>query len=97
MTFRNTLEVTARRAPFALIVEPWADEFTIAVGDMCRIVARHAAAVPSIGVELCPGVLVVWIGAGGATYEFWRGSVQEFCNPIPIPTFPPNRDEGGTA
>ena len=33
MMFRTILAVTAHHWPFGLIVEPWADKFTITVGD----------------------------------------------------------------
>lgn len=90
MVFRTTLSVFAYDRPFVLIVEPWAEEFAIAVGDRCELVAVHPSAVPSLGAEVCrDGDLRVWVNESGATYEFWRNGSLEFHTPVAIPYLPP--------
>ena len=87
MVFQNTLSVTAHDRGFVLIVEPWAEEFAIAVGDQCQIVALHTIAPLTFGAEVCrDGDLMVWVNEGGSTYEFWRGGVREFRTVVAIPT-----------
>jgi hypothetical protein len=83
----SILRVTAHDRPFVLIVEPWADEFAIAVGDECQVVACHPTRSPTFGVEVCrSGDLMVWVNEGGSTYEFSRGGAREFWMPVPIPS-----------
>jgi hypothetical protein len=90
MAFRTVLSVFAHDRPFTLIVEPWAEEFAIAVGDRCEVVALHPSAPPSFGAEVCRGGdLMVWVNEGGATYEFWRARVREFHTAVAIPEFRP--------
>ncbi len=86
MNFRTTLAITAHDRPFVLIVEPWAEEFLIAVGERGEVVALHPAVTPTFGVEVCRGGdLLVWINESGATYEFWRGGLREFHTTVAIP------------
>ena len=89
MAFRTVLSVFAHDQPFTLIVEPWAEEFAIAVGDRCEVVALHPSTPPSFGAEVCEGNLIVWVNEGEATYEFWRGGVREFYTPVATPMWPP--------
>jgi hypothetical protein len=86
MGFRTVLSVSAHDRSFVLIVEPWAEEFIITIGDQCEVVAMHPSAVPSFGAEVCQGGdLMVWVKESGATYEFWRSGKLEFHTPIAIP------------
>ena len=90
MSFTTPLAIDAHDSPLTLIVEPWADEFAIAVGDRCEVVAMHPSAPPTFGVEVCRGGdLMVWVNESGATYEFWRGGVREYHMPVAIPYLPP--------
>lgn len=96
MGFRTVLSVTAHDQPFVLIVEPWAEEFAIEIGDRCEVVALHPSAVPSFGAVVCRGNdLMVWVNESGATYEFWRGGVLEFHTPVAIPYLPPPATPAG--
>lgn len=89
MGFRTILNVSAYHQAFVLIVEPWAEEFAIAVGDQCEVVAIHPSAAPSFGANVCRGGdLMVWVNESGATYEFWRGGKLEFYTPVAIPYLP---------
>jgi hypothetical protein len=96
MVFRTALSVFAHDRPFTLIVEPWAEEFAIAVGDRCEVVALHPSAVPTFGAEVCRGGdLMVWVNESGATYEFWRGGSLEFHTPVAIPYLSPPAPPAG--
>jgi hypothetical protein len=88
MGHSNSLQVFAYEQAHTLIVEPWAEEFMIRVGDRCRVVALHPGVVPSFGVEMNRDRLIVWVNEGGATFEFWRGEACEFSTPVPIPGVP---------
>jgi hypothetical protein len=87
MAFSSVLRVRgAANRSFVLIVEPWADEFTIAADDQCRVVALNPNVPPTFEVEPCRvGDLIVYVNESGSTYEFWRGEVREFWTPVPIP------------
>lgn len=86
MTFRTVLKVESRSRPFTLIVEPWAEEFAIAAGERCEVVASHPAAAPTFGVEdPGDGDMIVWVSEGGSTFEFRREGRLEFSMPIAIP------------
>jgi hypothetical protein len=86
MELRTVLGVTAHDRPFVLIVEPWAEEFPISIGDRCEVVALHPAVTPTFEVEIGQGgSLVVWVKESGATYEFWRAGEREFHTPVAIP------------
>ena len=86
MTFKNVLHVSARERPFVLIVEPWADEFTIAVGDDCKVVALNPGVSPTFEVEPCRGCdLIIYVNESGSTFEFWRSGVREFWTSVAIP------------
>lgn len=89
MGHRSVLRLSARDAPYTAIVEPWAEEFEVAPGEECRVVALHPSSPPSFDVELYRGALVVSVLEGGSTYEFWRGGVLEFHTPVAIPYLPP--------
>ena len=89
MEYRSVLRLSAREASYTAIVEPWAEEFEVAAGVECRVVALHPHAPPSFDVELYRGVVVVSVLESGSTYEFWRGGVREFWTPVAIPPWPP--------
>jgi hypothetical protein len=85
MVFKSTLYFTAHD-PYILIVEPWANEFTIAQGEKCAVVAIHPTVTPSFTANICRGSnLEVCVNEGGATFEFWRGGALEHSTPVPIP------------
>jgi hypothetical protein len=85
MEHRTILRLLARDDSYKVIVEPWADEFSVTTHADCRIVALNPLTLPSFEVELYRGALIVYVHEGGSTYEFWRDAVREFWNPIPIP------------
>jgi len=90
MPFQTTLHVTAHDRRYTLIVEPWAEEFVIAVGDECAVVAFHPRATPTFQVEVGrDGDLIVTVNDGGSSFEFWRGRVREFQTQVAIPVWPP--------
>jgi hypothetical protein len=91
MSFKNTLHIAAHDSPFRLVVEPWADEFTISGGEEFTLVAIHPTVVPTFTVTVCRASdLMVYVNESGATYEFWRGETREFHITVPIPDFPLN-------
>jgi hypothetical protein len=86
MAQKSTLYVLAHD-PYNLIVEPWAEEFTIHHGQSCALVAIHPTTTPTFTVLTCrSNDLTVFVNEGGATYEFWRDGQLEFSTDIPIPT-----------
>jgi hypothetical protein len=86
MNFRTPLAVFATDRPLTLIVEPWADEFSIEVGDRCEVVALHPTVLPTFGAEVSLDCeLILWVNESGASYEFWRGGVREFHMTVAIP------------
>jgi hypothetical protein len=87
MEHRGILALSARDFAYAVIVEPWAEEFEIAPGQKCQVVAVHPSAPPSFDVELYRGVLIVSVLESGSTYEFWRDGLRKFHMPVPIPYF----------
>jgi len=84
------LSVRSDKRPFRLIVEPWAEEFSVAAGDQCLVVALHPSEVPTFGAEVHgDGDLIVWVNESGSTFEFWRGEMREFQTPVAISYLPP--------
>jgi hypothetical protein len=81
----NTLRIFAYQHPYTLVVEPWAEEFPICLGEQCRVVALNPHLMPTFGVEMSQDRLIVWVNEGGSTYEFWRGEHCEFSTPVAIP------------
>jgi hypothetical protein len=77
MAIRTAIEVYGGKQPYTLIVEPWAEEFTINPGEKCQVVAVHDTEQGSFGVEHHLEYLVLWLNRGGATFEFWRGDTRE--------------------
>jgi hypothetical protein len=85
MAFKSSLYLTAHESPYILIVEPWANEFTIFLGETCALVAIHPTVTPTITAMTCRGNdLEVYVNEGGATFEFWRGGTLELSMLIPI-------------
>lgn len=74
---RTELEIYGAKRPYALVVEPWAEEFTINPGGRCKVVAVHGTEPAAFGLEHAPEYLVVYINSGGTTFEFWRGDTRE--------------------
>jgi hypothetical protein len=90
MALKSTLYLTADD-PCVLIIEPWANEFTIRSGESCSVVAIHPTVTPTFMAHIVRGGnLVMWVNEDGATYEFWRGGKLELSNSIPIPKLPTN-------
>jgi hypothetical protein len=86
MAFKNTLYVTAHENPFILIVEPWANEFSVGLGEVCAVIAIHPTVTPTFTAAACRGNdLMLTVNEGGATFEFWRGGEIELLMPVPIP------------
>jgi hypothetical protein len=82
---RATIRLLANKPPYKVIVEPWAQEFTVREDADCFLVALHPDKPPGLAAELANGALVLTICEGGSTYEFWRGEVCEFTTSIAIP------------
>jgi hypothetical protein len=80
----TVLYIFAPHQPYRLMVEPWADEFEILLGQNCRLVARHPITAPTFGVETVGGLLIAYVNGLGATYAFWRGDNLEFERNAPI-------------
>jgi hypothetical protein len=94
---RNVLRLLAYDEPYTVVVEPWANEFPVRVGEECQVVALHHDVIPTFGVELGSGRLIVWVSESGSTFEFWRAGTRELAMPVPIPSLPSgtsNRAEG---
>jgi hypothetical protein len=88
MSFRNPLRISPGHDEVTLtvIVEPWANEYRVAMGEECVVVARHPTVLPTFGIIPSSNArVVVWINEGGSTYEFWRGESLEDSTTIPIP------------
>jgi hypothetical protein len=47
MSCRSVLGVFAEARPYTLVVEPWAEEFPIEVGEKYRVVALHPEVMPT--------------------------------------------------
>jgi hypothetical protein len=75
-------------ASLTVIVEPWACEYEVVMGEECEVVALHPAILPTFGITPTEGGLIVWINEGGSTYEFWRNEALEDRMPIPDPGRP---------
>jgi hypothetical protein len=88
MEHRNAITLRAYDEPFWVVVEPWASEFIIRIGEQCRVVACHPDALPTFGAELAGGKLILWVNEAGATFEFWRAGGLELSMPVPIPSLP---------
>ena len=75
--------------PSWVVVEPWANEFLVRIGEECQVVACHPAVMPSFGAHLADGKPILWVNDAGATFEFWRSGELELSMPVPIPSLPP--------
>ncbi len=87
MAFRNPMRVINRNLEtLTLIVEPWASEFELLMGEECEVVAIHPALLPTWSMtHTADGDLMIWVNEGGSTFEFWRAGVLEMSMPVPIP------------
>jgi hypothetical protein len=86
MAFKSVLHVRAGEHSFVLIVEPWAEEFTVAADAQCQVVAFNAKVLPTFDVEPSrTGGLIVYVNEGGSTYEFWRGGGARILDAGPDP------------
>ena len=85
MPQRSIFILRAYDEPFTVVVEPWANEFLVRIGEECQVAALHPSAPPSFGAELAGGKLVLWVNEAGATFEFWRAGALELSMPVPIP------------
>ena len=93
MEHRNGITLRAPDEAFWVVVEPWASEFIVRIGEECQVVALHPGVPPSFGAELADGRLVLWVNEAGATFEFWRAGKLELSMPVPIPSLPPGKSE----
>ena len=89
MEHRNAFTLRAYDEPFCVVVEPWASEYLVRIGEECQVVACHPTVLPSFGGELAGGKLVLWVNEAGATFEFWRAGALEQTVSVPIPSLPP--------
>ena len=92
MGFRNSLRVQNRQ-PEALtvIVEPWANEYKLAMGEECSIIAINSSVMPTFGVEPHGGDLILSVNESGSTFEVWRAGVRVDRMTVPIPPWPPQK------
>ena len=84
----STLEISPYDEPFTVIVEPWADEFSVLPGQNCAVVAHHPTVTPRFGASLEQGALIVWVNDSGATFSFVRDGVVEYQTDNAIPPVP---------
>ena len=86
MGFRNPLQIQNRDAEtLTVIVEPWANEYDLTMGEGCVIVAINPSVMPTFGVEPHDGNLIVWVNESGSTFELWRAGDRVDIMTIPIP------------
>lgn len=87
MAFRNPLRVHNHNPEtLTVVVEPWASEYELVMGEGCEIVAIHPEVLPTWDISpTADGDLMVWVNEGGSTYEFWRDGVLEMEMDVPIP------------
>jgi hypothetical protein len=88
MAFRNPLRVINRNPEtLTLIVEPWASEFKLLLGEECEVVAINPAVLPTWGVDpTADGDLIIWVHEGGSMYEFWLAGILVMSMTVPIPS-----------
>ncbi|HEV3142310.1 MAG TPA: hypothetical protein VGZ47_00330 [Gemmataceae bacterium] len=87
----------ANDTPYKVIVEPWAQEFTVGSEADCFVVALHPEEAPSFAAEIAKGAMVLTVCEEGSTCEFWRGNVREFSTVVAIPSsFRSLNDASGT-
>jgi hypothetical protein len=82
---RSVLRLIARDESYTVVVEPWAEEFVVQIGEDCQVVALHPEIQPTLGAELAGARLIVWVYESGSTCEFWRGRIRERVMSVPIP------------
>jgi len=63
-------------ADLVVVVEPWADEVALGPGKACDVVAIGSERPPALSVDPSSYGLVVWVEAGGSTFEVWQGGKQ---------------------
>jgi hypothetical protein len=72
MTFRNPLRIANRTTkPLTIAVRPGAEEYEVAPGAECEIVATHPGVLPTFSVEPLGARLSVAVNEGGSHHEFW--------------------------
>jgi hypothetical protein len=72
MIHRNPLRIANRSPkPMTIAVRPGAEEYEVASGAECEIVATHPAILPTLSVESFGTRLVVSVNEGGGHHEFW--------------------------
>ena len=92
MDHRTNLTLLAQSNAYTVIIDSWADEFTVAPGLDCQVIALNPLAPPSFAVEpyqgevqSYQGALIVYVMEASSTYEFWRGTTCESKTQIPTP------------
>jgi hypothetical protein len=92
MEHRTKLTLWAKSNAYTVVVEPWADEFTITPEMDCQVIALNSLAPPSFAVEpyqgeqqQYQGALIVHVMEHRSTFEFWRGTAREFKQTVRIP------------
>jgi hypothetical protein len=85
LPINSSISIACGTNAYTLVVEPWAEEYTINPGDLCEVVANHPTEICRFQVEPGNGTIVLWVNTGDATYQFWRNGTLEFSTDVPIP------------
>jgi hypothetical protein len=90
MGHRNSLRVRNREPEtLTVIVEPWANEYQLAMGEECTIVALNTSTMPTFEIVPHDGDLTVSVNESDSTFELWRAGVRVEDMTVPIPSWPP--------
>jgi hypothetical protein len=85
MAIETSIGVIGGEKPYFLIIEPWADEYTIQPNDHCQIIFLHPTAMTPVVIKWHEDALIISANIGDATFQFWRNGNLEDSSPIPIP------------
>lgn len=76
MSDRSSLKfLNSTSGDLRVIVEPWANEFTLPAGSTCEVLSVGGRDPRPIELEAIDGALVFWISTEGALYEYWQDGV----------------------
>ena len=61
------------KADLVVVVEPWASEICLALGEDGEVVLIGNSGLPNHSVELCPYGLIIWAEDGMDSFELYKG------------------------
>ena len=67
---------------FKVIVEPWACEFHVGLGEQCMVVVQNPRSIPKVSLAVAAGSLLIFVNDADSTFRFMRGDVEELDMPI---------------